>query len=42
MYFLLENTEDKETWEALGHMKEPICFSTEDEISRRIRRVKRN
>jgi hypothetical protein len=36
MYFHLENTEDKETWQAIGHMKGPICFSTEDEIARGI------
>jgi len=41
MYFRLENTEGKETWEVIGHVKEPIYFSTEDELPRGIRRVKR-
>jgi hypothetical protein len=41
MYVHLENTEVKETWEAIGCMKEPIHCSREDKISRRIRRVKK-
>lgn len=42
MYIHLENTEGKETWEVIGHVKEPISFSIEDELSRGIKRVKRN
>jgi len=41
VFFHLENTEDKEVWEAIGRMEKLLCFSTEDEISRGIRRVKK-